>query len=306
MKNNTLLVAALLVCSLAFGQFETYITETGGVNDPVIYVDPNNQEMPPCGENNDSNAFENGKSCTKNLGRIVANDFMVNGGETLTLETVVVNLFIGATGSGVNASIVDIYYYNDNNGEPGAVIGGEFGSFINSQSVVGSNFGFDVWQVELDVIDRSFHSTGGANKRYWIGLSFEATDGSNLFWENATVGLNGAGEAYDDGLGGGYIVDATLEGVYVFTGDCVPRLGVEENFADQVQLYPNPVSDGMITIQTPISGEKQVTVFDMLGKKVIDTALMDNQLNLASLQGGVYLLQLTQNELSVTKKLVVK
>ena len=306
MKNNTLLVAALLVCSVAFGQFETYISETGGVNDPIIYVNPNNQDMPPCGENNDSNAFENGKSCTKSLNRIVANDFMVNSGETLILETIVVNVFIGATGSGVNASIADIYYYNDDNGEPGAVIGGEFSTFINSQFVVGSNFGFDVWQIELDVVDRSFHGAGGANKTYWIGLSFEATDGSNLFWENATVGFNGSGEAYDDGLGGGYIVDSTLEGVYVFTGDCVPRLGVDDNFADQVQLYPNPVIDGMVTINTPFAGSKQVTVYDTLGKKLIHSEINGNQLDLASLQGGVYLLQLTQNGISVTKKLVVK
>jgi len=306
MKNNSLIVAALLICSVAFGQFETYISETGGVNDPIIYTDPNNQEMPPCGGNNDSNAFENGKSCTHNIGRIVANDFVVYGNESLTLETILVNVFIGATGSGVNASFADIYYYSDNNGEPGAVIGGEFGTFINSQSVIGSNFGFDVWQVELDVIDRTFHDSGGSDKKYWIGLSIEATDGSNLFWENATNGLNGAGEAYDDGLGGGYIVDGTLEGVYVFTGDCVPRLGVDENYADQVQLYPNPVSDGVLTINTPFQDEKQVTVFDILGKKLIDIEISGDQLDVTTLQGGVYLLRLTQNGISVTKKLVVK
>jgi hypothetical protein len=306
MKNNTLLVMALLISSVAFGQLETYITETGGVNDPIIYTDPNNQEMPPCGENNDSNAFENGKSCTKNLNRIVANDFMVNGGETLTLETILVNVFIGATGSGVNASSMDIYYYTDNNGEPGSVIGGEFDSFISSQSVIGSNFGFDVWQIEMDVTDHVFHDSGGSNKKYWIGLSIEATDGSNLFWENASIGLNGSGEAYDDGLGGGYVVDPALEGVYVFTGDCVPRLGIDDNFADQVQLYPNPVSDGVITISTPTPGEKQVTVFDILGKQVIETEIMGNQLDLSSLQGGVYLLKLTQNNVTVTKKLVVR
>jgi len=305
MKNNTLLVAALLICSVAFGQFDSYISETGGVNNPIVYTDISNQDMPPCGENNASNAFENGKSCTHNLNRIVANDFVVHANETLTLETILVNVFIGATGSGVNASFADIYYYSDNNGEPGNVIGGEFGSFINSQSVIGSNFGFDVWQIELDVIDRSFQDSGGADTRYWIGLSIEATDGSNLFWENATVGLNGNGEAYDDGLGGGYVVDATLEGVYVFTGDCVPRLGVDDNFADQVQLYPNPVSNAAVTINTPFPGAKQVTVFDILGKKLIDTEVNGNQLDLTSLQGGVYFLRLSQNGISVTKKLVI-
>ena len=306
MKNNSLLVAALFICSVAFGQYETYITETGGVNDPIIYVNPGNQDMPPCGQNNDSNAFENGKSCTHNLNRIVANDFVVNGNESLTLETIIVNVFIGATGSGVNASFMDVYYYSDNSGQPSSVIGGEFGVFPSSQSVVGSNFGFDIWQIEIDVTDRVFHDSGGSDKSYWIGLSIEATDGSNLFWENATIDINGAGEAYDDGLGGGYVVDATLEGVYVFTGDCIPRLDVDDNFADQVQLYPNPVSDGALTISTPFQSEKRVTVFDLLGKKIIDTEISGNQMDVTTLQGGVYMLRLTQNGVSVTKKLVVK
>ena len=306
MKNNSLLVAALFICSVAFGQYETYITETGGVNDPIIYVNPGNQDMPPCGQNNDSNAFENGKSCTHNLNRIVANDFVVNGNESLTLETIIVNVFIGATGSGVNASFMDVYYYSDNSGQPSSVIGGEFGVFPSSQSVVGSNFGFDIWQIEIDVTDRVFHDSGGSDKSYWIGLSIEATDGSNLFWENATIDINGAGEAYDDGLGGGYVVDATLEGVYVFTGDCIPRLDVDDNFADQVQLYPNPVSDGVLTISTPFQSEKRVTVFDVIGKKIIDTEISGNQMDVTTLQGGVYMLRLTQNGISVTKKLVVK
>ena len=306
MKNNSLLVAALFICSVAFGQYETYITETGGVNDPIIYVNPGNQDMPPCGQNNDSNAFENGKSCTHNLNRIVANDFVVNGNESLTLETIIMNVFIGATGSGVNASFMDVYYYSDNSGQPSSVIGGEFGVFPSSQSVVGSNFGFDIWQIEIDVTDRVFHDSGGSDKSYWIGLSIEATDGSNLFWENATIDINGAGEAYDDGLGGGYVVDATLEGVYVFTGDCIPRLDVDDNFADQVQLYPNPVSDGALTISTPFQSEKRVTVFDLLGKKIIDTEISGNQMDVTTLQGGVYMLRLTQNGVSVTKKLVVK
>lgn len=306
MRNNSLFIVALLVCGVAFGQFETYITETGGVNDPISYVDPSQQDMPPCGENNDSNAFENGKSCTHSLGRIVANDFVVNGQEDLTLETILVNVFIGATGSGVNASFVDLYYYSDNNGEPGAVIGGEFSAFISSQAVVGSNYGFDVWQIELDVTDRTFHNTGGADKTYWIGLSIEATDGSNLFWENATVGLNGQGEAYDDGLGGGYVVDATLEGVYVFTGDCVPRLGVDENFTDQVQLYPNPLSNGVLTINTSVPGKKQVVVFDVLGKQLINTEISSNRIDLATLQAGVYLLRITQNDLTATKKVIIQ
>jgi len=305
MKHNILIMVTVLFCGVAFGQQETYVSETGGENNPIIYVDQGGQETTPCGENNESNAFENGKSCTHSFGRIVANDFTVPEGEYLTLESMLLNVFMGAEGSGVNAAFIDVYYYSDNNGQPGGVIGGEFSVFPNSQSVVGSNFGFDVWQIELDVTDRVFYDQGSSPRTYWIGISIEATDGSNVFWENSTVGLIGSGEAYDDGLVG-FVTDATLEGVYFITADCQLRLGIDDNFAAQVQVYPNPVTDGVVTINSPFSVEKQVIVFDMLGKKVIETELLENQLDLTSLQSGVYLLQLTQEGNSVTKKVVIQ
>lgn len=306
MKNNILLLAALLTCGVAFAQMETYVSETGGVNDPVVYIETNTQDNPPCGVNNASNAFENGKSFTHSLGRIVANDFSVDGGEALILETLTVNVFIGATGSGVYASFVDIYYYEDDNGAPGAVIGGEFNFVPILQDVVGTNFGFDVWRIEMDLPDRVFHSSGGSSKTYWIGLSLEAIDGSNVFWENSTIGINGSGEAYDNASGAGFVIDQTLEGVYEITGDCFLVLGVNDNFSERLQLYPNPVTDGLVHIETPIPGEKQVIVFDILGKKIIDTVLQDTQLNVSALETGVYLLQVTQANETATKKLIVK
>jgi len=304
MKKNTLLLVVLLVSGVTFSQTEMYVSETGGVNDPIVYVDVNYPDD-PCGVNNESNAFENGKSCTRNINRIVANDFIVPGGEELTLKSMLVNVFIGATGSGVNALEMDIIYYNDNGGEPGAIIGGEFGFWPTSQAVVGTNFGFDIWQIELDVTDRVFHDQAGNPATYWIGLTIEATDGSNLFWENSTLGISGSGEAYDDGTGN-YNIDSALEGVYEITADCVPRLGVEDNFADRVQIFPNPASGEVITIQTPFSEEKQIVVFDILGKKVIDTGLQNDQLNVSTLTSGVYLIRINQNNATATKKLVIR
>ena len=236
---------------------------------------------------------------------MVAHDFTVPAGEQLTLKSMLLNVFIGFEGSGVNASFVDVYYYSDNNGEPGGIIGSELSVFPGQQTVVGTNYGYDVWQVELDVTDRVFHDQGSSPRTYWIGITMEATDGSNVFWENSTVGLKGSGEAYDNGTSG-YVVDPALEGVYFITADCIPRLGVEDNFADQVQLYPNPVTDGTLNITTPIAGELQVVVFDVLGKTVIDTQLEGNQLNVSSLQAGVYMLQLRQEDATAVKKIVVE
>jgi hypothetical protein len=49
-----------------------------------------------------------------------------------------------------------------------------------------------------------------------------------------------------------------------------------------------------------------VAIYDILGKRVINTNVINNRVNVASLNPGIYMLQISQNGSSITKKLVVK
>jgi len=304
MKKITLLGAALLASVVTFAQTETFVSETGGVNDPVVYVNQNFQ-FDPCITIGPGNAFENGKSATQNLGRIVAHDVVVSTGLNETLETVTANVFIGASGSGVNAAFVDFYVWGDDGGapDPTNLITSELGFIPNAQTVVGSNFGFDVWELVLDVTDVALPGDSGSDTTYWIGLSVEATDASNLFWENSTAGLVGAGEAYDDGLGGGFVIDGTLEGVYGFEGDCVPILAVSDNLADLVNIYPNPATT-TINLDVPANVEiTSVALYDVLGKNTGAT-LTNGTIDVSNLARGVYILNVKSTQGTLTQKVI--
>jgi len=71
-------------------------------------------------------------------------------------------------------------------------------------------------------------------------------------------------------------------------------------------IYPNPVKAGYVNINTTSNEAINVTVFDLLGKKVITKTLSNNKLNVSSLKSGVYLLNIEQNGASTTKKLVIE
>ncbi|MGO3182243.1 MAG: GEVED domain-containing protein [Aequorivita sp.] len=173
----------------------------------------------PCATTAPSNAFENGKSFTKSSGRIVANDITVVDGEDMLLESITFTAFIGDVGSGVNADNVDVFIYEDDgSGAPGALLTSQTSMVPDSQTVIGNNFGYDAWSIELDITDVNLAGEEGADTTYWIGLSLEPTDGSNTFWEYSSAGVIGYGLAYDDGTG--YTVEAENEGVYTFEGTC--------------------------------------------------------------------------------------
>lgn len=80
-----------------------------------------------------------------------------------------------------------------------------------------------------------------------------------------------------------------------------------QNFTQaNFSIYPNPVNTGYVNIKTTSNEAVNVTVFDLLGKKVITKTLSNNKLNVSSLKSGVYLLNIEQNGASTTKKLVIE
>jgi hypothetical protein len=88
-----------------------------------------------------------------------------------------------------------------------------------------------------------------------------------------------------------------------FTGS---TLSTSDFNRSEVSIYPNPVrSGGVVTINSNNSQPLQVTVFDVLGKQVISKTISNNTLNVSSLKAGVYLVQVTDNNKTTTRKLVV-
>ncbi len=75
---------------------------------------------------------------------------------------------------------------------------------------------------------------------------------------------------------------------------------------NKFNIYPNPTNTGFVNITSASSGLLEARIFDILGKQVLENKVVNNQLNVSGLNVGVYILRLTQNNASVTKKLVIK
>ncbi len=75
---------------------------------------------------------------------------------------------------------------------------------------------------------------------------------------------------------------------------------------EQLSMYPNPTDTGMVTITSPNNDPMNVQVFDILGKQVKNENLSNNTLNVSELRAGIYIVKITQNNASTTKKLVIR
>lgn len=72
------------------------------------------------------------------------------------------------------------------------------------------------------------------------------------------------------------------------------------------KLYPNPVYGDVVYISSDYNDTKLVTVYDVLGEVVLTDRISTNTLNISQLVPGVYVLQVTERQKSMTRKLVVK
>lgn len=80
----------------------------------------------------------------------------------------------------------------------------------------------------------------------------------------------------------------------------------QQSGIDGLSFYPNPVSTGKIYITSKSTLEKEVVVFDVLGKKVLQATLTSRELSIATLSPGVYIIQIREGEATATRKLIVK
>ena len=72
------------------------------------------------------------------------------------------------------------------------------------------------------------------------------------------------------------------------------------------KLYPNPVYDDIVHLTSNNNDAKLVVVFDLFGEMVLTERISNKILNISSLVPGVYVLQVTEAEKTITRKLVVK
>lgn len=80
-----------------------------------------------------------------------------------------------------------------------------------------------------------------------------------------------------------------------------------ENFNDlNFSFYPNPSVNGFVTIQSNFTGEKEIEIYDLNGRRVLKTISDTNVIDVTSLNTGLYLMKINFNNSSQIKKLIIK
>ena len=153
-------------------------------------------------------------------------------------------------------------------------------------------------------------SNGGTNIQFisYEG-SFTAADGPALGLTSADVIV------IEDGLLTGTSLEYNEASmVWVVITDDTPGLFAQgpvlstKNFnaIKGLSMYPNPVKDGNLYITSNSSEAKTVGVYDILGKQVLSAKTSNNAVNVSNLKGGAYIVRITEDGKTDTRKLIIE
>ena len=80
----------------------------------------------------------------------------------------------------------------------------------------------------------------------------------------------------------------------------------EDTSIEGLSLYPNPVTNGKVYITSKKDLEKEITIFNVLGKKVLQTNISTKELNVSNLSPGVYIIKITEENATTSRKLIIR
>ncbi|MFD1094298.1 T9SS type A sorting domain-containing protein [Salegentibacter chungangensis] len=73
-----------------------------------------------------------------------------------------------------------------------------------------------------------------------------------------------------------------------------------------LSIYPNPVTGGKVYISTARNLEKDIEIYNVLGKPIYKARLRGKELDVSSLDAGIYILKIQEESSKSTRKLVVR
>lgn len=81
---------------------------------------------------------------------------------------------------------------------------------------------------------------------------------------------------------------------------------LNDNNISGLKMYPNPLKGNTLFLTSNANAAMSVQIFDVLGKEVLKGNAVNGSVNVSSLRAGVYVVKITEEGKTATRKLVVQ
>lgn len=164
------------------------------------------------------------------------------------------------------------------------------------------------YESELVRINGVTFADGNGANLFSSSTNYDISDGSTMFFRTTFFEADYIGQTIPSGSNNIVAIVGEVSGTPNVTSRSLSELtlSTKNNQIQGFGMYPNPASKGYVTLSSKNNAKMSVAVFDILGKQVLNKTVSNNILNVSSLKSGVYIMKVSQDNASVTKKLVIQ
>jgi len=172
------------------------------------------------------------------------------------------------------------------------------------------NLHLDVWTDTPGAVLRVSPINDNANGRTGISEFFVNVPLVNSGWSSVDIPKSSfSGMTWDklhqlrfSGETGTTPSNIYLDNIYFWDGSTA---GNDNHSLSSVKMHPNPASEGILNFSTVSNEVLDVSVYNLLGKQVLRATNVQSQLNISSLNPGLYFVNMRQGSSVSIQKLLV-
>ncbi len=184
------------------------------------------------------------------------------------------------------------------------------GNNITPQVVTAAEIAANIetYESELVKINNATFTTADGTITYTANTNYNLNDGTDIVFRAMFAEADYIGQIVPSGAANRVVLVAEFNG----TAQVVARNTADVTLSsssfsqiDGLKMYPNPAKNNLF-IETALNSDINVAIIDVLGKEVINSKVSNNAVNISGLTPGMYIVKITEEGKTSTKKLIVE
>ncbi|UOX35238.1 T9SS type A sorting domain-containing protein [Flavobacterium sediminilitoris] len=169
----------------------------------------------------------------------------------------------------------------------------------------------EAYESELVQINGVTFINGDGVATFAVSTNYDISDGSTMIFRTLFAEANYVANAnlIPSGANDMAVIVTEFNGTPQVVARSLADVTLSTNSFNAIEgltMYPNPVSGNVLHFSSTANANMSVQIFDIVGKEVINAKVINNTINTANLNAGMYIVKITEEGKTATRKLVVK
>ena len=167
----------------------------------------------------------------------------------------------------------------------------------------------ETYESELVQINNATFTTADGTIAFAASTNYTMNDGTDIAFRTLFSEVDYIGQVVPQGAANRVVLVAEFNGTPQVVARSLADVTLSSssfNAIDGLTMYPNPLRGNTLYFNSTANADMSVQIYDVLGKEVVNSKVMNNTVNVSGLNAGVYIVKVTEEGKTATRKLVIQ